>query len=44
MAIIREITVAYWYLFDTWRYDAYQYYISIGVQPKNAFEKTLNKE
>ena len=44
MSILREITVAYWYLFDNWRFDTYQYYINIGVQPKYAFEKVFNKQ
>lgn len=33
------LIVIYWSILDTFKYNQYSYYLSIGVQPKYAFEK-----
>lgn len=34
------IIVIYWSILDRFKYNHYNYYLSIGVQPKYAFKKT----
>jgi len=33
------LKIFYWSRLDTYKYNQYDYYLSIGLQPKYAFEK-----
>lgn len=38
-AFRRDIVLIWWLLFDIYRFDVYEYYISLGLLPKYAYEQ-----
>lgn len=38
----QRLGILYWLIFENWRYDCFEYWLSIGVQPKYAYEKAKN--
>lgn len=43
LSIIEHIIVFYWYLLDIRAFQEYEYYKSIGVQAKYAFQKVFKR-
>lgn len=44
LSIREEFVVIYWMFFDIWKFDAFEYWVSVGVKPKYAYQKAKNRE
>lgn len=39
LTTLQYLTLFYWSIFDSFKYEQYDYYLGMGLQPKYAFEK-----